>query len=331
MPRTARLDIPGLLQHVIVRGIEKRDIFFTDDDRLLFVDRLSALLKKTKTRCYAWALMSNHFHLLLMPTSCTLSSFMRSLLTSYAVNFNRTHKRTGHLFQNRYKSIVCEEEPYLLELVRYIHLNPLRAGLVKDITELDLYPWCGHAVLMGNNQMEGQVLPEILSRFGKNVRKGRTAYRDFIADGIKAGQRDDLVGGGLKRSKAGQNNGEKEWGTFDERILGSGDFVDCLQQNETLRDRLPSPTITLPELIRRVCALFNLQPETIARPGRSRLVAEARGITAYFAVAELGLKGIEVGKAIKLTSSGVTIAVRRGERLVRERAELRAVLPQLVN
>ncbi len=326
MPRTARLDITGLLQHVIVRGIEKRDIFLTDDDRLLFVDRLSALIKNTKTRCYAWALMSNHFHLLLMPTSCSLSSFMRRLLTSYAVNFNRTHKRTGHLFQNRYKSIVCEEDPYLMELVRYIHLNPLRAGLVKDMTELDLYSWGGHAVLMGNNRMEGQEFTEILSRFSKNVKKGRIAYREFIADGINAGQRDDLVGGGLKRSIAGMNTGERKWSNFDERVLGSGDFVDCLQQNETLRERLPAPTITLPELIRRVCTLFNLQPETIARHGRSRPVTEARGLTAYFAVSELGLKGIEVGKAIKLTSSGVTIAARRGEQLVRERAELREVL-----
>jgi len=331
MPRTSRLDIPDLLQHVIVRGIEKRDIFLKEDDRILFINRLSALLVSTDTRCYAWALMSNHFHLLLMPTSCPLSSFMRRLLTSYAVNFNRTHKRAGHLFQNRYKSIVCEEEPYLMELIRYIHLNPLRAGLVKDITELDLYPWSGHAVLMGNSLMEGQELPEVLSRFGKNVQNGRTSYREFIAEGIKTGQRDDLVGGGLKRSMAGQNSGKREWGHFDERVLGGGDFVDSLQQNETLRERLPSTIMSLPELIRRISALYKLPPESITRTGRSRLVAEARGITAYFAVSELGLKGIEVGKVLKLTSSGVTLAARRGERLVSERAELREILPQLVN
>jgi hypothetical protein len=256
---------------------------------------------------------------------------MRRLLTSYAVNFNRIHKRAGHLFQNRYKSIVCEEEPYLMELIRYIHLNPLRAGLVKDITELDLYPWSGHAVLMGNRLMEGQELPEVLCRFGKNVKNGRTAYRDFIADGIKTGQRDDLVGGGLKRSMAGQNIGEREWGSFDERVLGSSDFVNCLQQNETLRERMPSPKMSLPELIRRVSAIYKLPPESMTRTGRSRLVAEARGITAYFAVSELGLKGIEVGTILKLTSSGVTLAARRGERLVSERAELREILTRLVN
>jgi putative transposase len=329
MPRTARLDIPGLLQHVIVRGIEKRNLFLDDEDRRLFVERLFALLKQTDTRCYAWALLSNHFHILLMPASCTLSSFMRRLLTSYAVNFNRSHNRTGHLFQNRYKSIVCEEEPYLLELVRYIHLNPLRAGLVKDLPELDQYPWSGHAVLMGNRQPEGQELPEILQRFGKNITKARSAYRAFIADGIKDGQRTDLVGGGLKRSMALKDTDEKEWGSFDARILGSGDFVDSLYQNETLRDRLPL-SMTLAELIRRVAAVFDLPPETVSRHGKACPTAEARGVVAYFAVRELGLKGIDVGKVINLTSSGVSIAVQRGERLVREKPELNEILVKLV-
>ena len=328
MPRTARLDIPDILQHVIVRGIEKRDIFLGDDDRRLFVDRLSALLKQTETRCYAWALMSNHFHLLLMPTTYSLSSFMRRLLTSYAVNFNRTHKRTGHLFQNRYKSIVCEEEPYLLELVRYIHLNPLRAGLVKSLPDLDVYPWSGHAVLMENRKMEGQELPEILQRFG-NVKIACTAYREFIADGIKAGRRPDLVGGGLKRSMSRMEGKESEWGNYDDRVLGSGDFVDILRQNETLRDRLPI-TMTLAELIHRVSTELNLPPESVLRPGKARPVSDARGIVAYFAVHELCLKGIEVGKTLKLTSSGVSIAAQRGARVVRDRPELNDLFRKLL-
>jgi len=328
MPRTARLDIPGLLQHVIVRGIEKRDLFLDDRDRSLFVERLFALLKQTDTRCYAWALLSNHFHILLIPTSCTLSSIMRRLLTSYAVNFNRIHNRTGHLFQNRYKSIVCEEETYLLELVRYIHLNPLRAGLVNDLSELDQYPWSGHAVLMGNIQQEGQELLEILQRFGKDINNARSAYRVFIAAGIENGKRVDLVGGGLKRSMALKDIDEKEWGNFDARILGSGDFVDSLQQNEMLRDRLPL-SMTLAELIRRVAAVFDLPAEAIIRHGKARPTSEARGVVAYFAVRELGFKGIEVGKEINLTSSGVSIAVQRGERLVREKPELNEILEKL--
>jgi REP element-mobilizing transposase RayT len=180
MPRLARLDIAGLLQHVIVRGIERRDIFNDDHDRQLFFDRFAKLLSETGVRCYAWALLSNHFHLLLMPTSTALSSFMRRLLTGYAVSFNRHNNRSGYLFQNRYKSIVCEEEAYLLELVRYIHLNPLRAGMVKNLEELDQYPWGGHAVLLGNRIFAGQETEAVLDRFGQKLGTSRKAIGERL-------------------------------------------------------------------------------------------------------------------------------------------------------
>ena len=113
-----------------------------------------------------------------MPTRGTLATFMRRLLTGYAAYFNRKHNRTGHLFQNRYKLIVCEEEPYLLELVRYIHLNPLRAGLVDDLTGLDSYPWGGHSVLMGKRRLDVQEQKEILSRFESlALRRGELLMR----------------------------------------------------------------------------------------------------------------------------------------------------------
>jgi putative transposase len=152
MPRQPRLDAPGLLQHVMARGIERREIFKDDKDRKSFLTRFAYILEETQTQCYAWALIPNHFHLLLRTGSTPLSKVMRRLMTGYAVTFNKRHKRTGHLFQNRYKSIVCEEDPYLLELIRYIHLNPLRAGLVKDIRELDKYPWSGHSAILGRRK-----------------------------------------------------------------------------------------------------------------------------------------------------------------------------------
>jgi len=134
------------------RGIERRDIFKDDKDRKAFLERLAPILEETQTQCYAWALISNHLHLLLRTGQTPLSKVMRRLMTGYAVRFNRRHKRSGHLFQNRYKSIVCEEDPYLLELIRYIHLNPIRAGLVKGLRELDRYPWCGHSAILGNRK-----------------------------------------------------------------------------------------------------------------------------------------------------------------------------------
>ncbi len=128
MPRQARLDAPGTLHHVRIRGIGRSSIFEDDQDRHDFVSRLGILVRETGTRIVAWALMRNHVHLLVFSGPPGISKFMRRLLTGYALRYNRRHRRNGHLFQNRYKSVVCEEWAYLLEGVRYIHLNPLRAG-----------------------------------------------------------------------------------------------------------------------------------------------------------------------------------------------------------
>ena len=154
MPRQARLDAPGTLHHVMVRGIERSPIFKDNQDRQDFVSRIGKITQQTRTKILAWALMSNHVHLLVFSGPPGLSKFMRRLLTGYALRYNRRHRRSGHLFQNRYQSIVCEEETYLLELVRYIHLNPLRVGLVKSLEALDRYPWSGHMILMGRGKKD---------------------------------------------------------------------------------------------------------------------------------------------------------------------------------
>lgn len=181
------------------RGIEKTNIFKTEADREDFISRLADLAGKQAMKIYAWALLPNHFHLLCKTQNKPLASNMRKLLTGYVVNFNRRHKRHGHLFQNRYKSIVCQEENYLRELVRYIHLNLLRAGLVKDLPELNRSPWSGHSALIGKRKREWQDTEYVLSFFGEG-RKGIKEYLEFIREGIPQGRRPDLVGGGLIRS-----------------------------------------------------------------------------------------------------------------------------------
>ncbi len=138
---------------------------------------------------------------------------MRRLLTGYAVKFNMRHNRSGHLFQNRYKSLVCDEEEYLLELVRYIHLNPLRAGLVRTLDELDDYRWCGHSVLMGKNALAGHAAGEVLSRFGLSVYASRKRYRSFVDDGFSMGRRNDLVGIGPLTGNRGNHGVRRQpWG-----------------------------------------------------------------------------------------------------------------------
>ena len=149
MPRKARIDAAGALHHIIVRGIERRKIFWDDADRDSFVNRLGQVVIETHTDCFAWAMIPNHVHLLMRAGLTPIATVMRRLLTGYAVQFNRRHRRHGHLFQNRYKSILCQQDPYLLELVRYIHLNPLCAKLVPDYKSLKKFPYGGHCTLMG--------------------------------------------------------------------------------------------------------------------------------------------------------------------------------------
>jgi REP element-mobilizing transposase RayT len=136
---------------------ERQEIFLNQKDYEDFLERLSVLLPEAKTACYAWALLQNHAHLLLRTGSVSLGRFMRRLLTGYAVSFNLRRNRHGYLFQNQYKSVICQEDAYLRELVRYIHLNPLRAGIVADVRDLSEYPYSGHSALMGNRKSRGRM------------------------------------------------------------------------------------------------------------------------------------------------------------------------------
>ncbi len=321
MPRSARIDMPGLLQHVMVRGIEKRDIFVDDKDRQSFLIRFSKLLQETSTDCLAWALLSNHLHLLLRPRQEKLARLMRRLLTGYATTFNLRYHRAGHLFQNRYKSIVCEEEPYLLELVRYIHLNPLRAGIVGSLDELDRYPWSGHAVLMGRQEFSGQVIDEVLSRFGRSPREARRHYRTFVKDGIERGKRDDLGGGGVRRALREIADTDE---LFDVRVLGSGAFVESLHRESDAPE--PDPVMSLVALTRRVAEAFGVEAEALRLRKRSKQLAAARSVLCYFAVREMGHNGAEVGRMLNVSRAGVSAAASRGEIMIREDQKLRDIL-----
>ena len=176
MPRQSRIDAPGALHHIIVRGIERRKIFIDYQDRHDFIDRLVNILEQTETGCYAWALIPNHCHLLLQRGTAPIATVMRRLLTGHAICFNRRHRRSGHLFQNRYKSILCQEDTYLLELVRYIHLNPLRAKLVIDMDALGKYPFSGHGVIMGKHTHPWQDIEKVLAFFGKQTGPARRSF-----------------------------------------------------------------------------------------------------------------------------------------------------------
>ena len=324
MPRKARIDAPGALHHIIVRGIERRRIFPDDRDRDNFVDRLDDIVSDTQTFCFGWALIPNHAHLLLRTGKTSLSTVMRRLLTGYAVSYNRRHRRYGHLFQNRYKSILCQEDTYLLELVRYIHLNALRAKIVKDLKELDKYPYSGHSALMGKVPRDFQDTEYVLNLFGKKVSAARKGYRAYLTEGVEQGRRPDLVGGGLIRSAGGWSvvkamRRAQSRMKGDERILGDGEFaqsvLDAAKEQYEERCLLQAQGHDLETVAQRVSALLGINPEQVWASGKHPLTVKARSLLCYWAVRELGFTATEVSRRLGVSQPSVSISVKRGEKI----------------
>jgi len=304
-------------------------------------------------QCYAWALIPNHFHLLLRTGPTPLSTVMGRLMTGYAVTFNIRHQRSGHLFQNRYKSVVCEEENYLLELTRYIHLNPLRAGLVEELNTLDKYAWSGHSVLVGKLQnplipemkktskpeRQGQLrkpsltlaaktVDEVLRHFGSALNDARQHYRAFVEKGIKQGRRPELQGGGLVRSAGGDTSvlsprHKEDRELSDQRILGGGDFVGAvLQESERLLEKKYKPKRTIDDLIAVVADKVGISPELICSGSRQREYSEARSLVAWLAVEKVGHPAAEVARFLGISRMGVQKAVIRGREFGRYEVSL---------
>jgi len=319
MPRHARLDVPGTLHHVMARGIEGRTIFQDEEDRQAFLERIRSLVRETGTRVLAWALMDNHVHLLLISGPAGLPTFMRRLLTGYAIGFNRRHRRWGHLFQNRYKSILCELDPYLLELVRYIHLNPFRAKVVQDLEELETYAWCGHGILTGRRKNDWQETDFVLGFFGSKEKKAIKAYQEFMEAGKDLGPRPELVGGGLIRSLGGwsavlslRQQGERE--AYDERILGGGDFVQAVleesDQKMARQIRARKKTGSLARIIKEQCREAEVNERELRSGSRRRAVSELRRRLCFYLYRELGIPLAEIARQVGVGTSGVAMAIK---------------------
>jgi len=320
MPRGARLDAPGTLHHVMIRGIGRRTIVDDEKDREDFVSRLCKLSDETETAIYAWALMTNHAHILLRSGSTGLSSFMRRLLAGYAAGYNRGHKRFGHLFQNRYKSIICQEDPYFKELVRYIHLNPLRAGQVDTLGRLNRYKWCGHSALLGIRKNNWHDQEYVLKWFDSRQGPARRAYLEFVRQGVDQGRRPELVGGGLIRSLGGwstvkslRKSGLIQKG--DERILGSGDFVESVynQAEEKIKYQLPAKELEkeTTALIGRECKKRKIEMKLLRSGCRLAEVSRLRASLAIQLVNNLGLSLAESARQLGVTTSAVAKILRR--------------------
>jgi REP element-mobilizing transposase RayT len=327
MPRQSRIDAPGALHHIIARGIERRKLFESKADYGDFLTRLGRIIKETQSGCMAWALIPNHFHLLLKTANTPISTLMRRLLTGYAVSFNRRHRRHGHLFQNRYKSILCQEDAYLLELVRYIHLNPLRAKLVSNIKALNKYAYSGHSVILGKYSNNWQDTRTVLGLFGNTVSQARRRYGEFVQKGIEQGKRHDLIGGGLVRSSGGwvavkAMRKAKLFQMADERILGDGDFVKSVlaaaQERLEHKYALVAAGVCLDHVAKKAAGLLEIETSELWLPGKERKRVQARSLLCYWAARELGLSMAELGRRLQLSKAAVSLSVKRGEKLVKQ-------------
>ncbi|MCK6479966.1 MAG: transposase [Planctomycetaceae bacterium] len=285
------MDYVGALHHVMVRGIERRAIFIDDQDRARFLFRLEEALRLTGGACLAWALMPNHVHLLLRTGVAPLAVTMHRLGTNYAMDFNRRHGRAGHLFQNRYKALPVENDAYVLEVVRYIHLNPVRAGIVPDIEALGLYPWTGHRALMGRGRAGFQSVDLVLGDMGASPEEARQRLREWMDSALPGGDTEperEPQGGGPESSSGEDRSPPLQAGT----PVGPGRVLPTAGGHcprSVRADILRLEGWDLRRLIRTICEDMGVSAEAIRSGRRSRRVSRARAVIAWFAWTDLGL------------------------------------------
>lgn len=316
------MHIPGGYYHVIGRGLERRRIFADDADKDNFLARLGEKLPRLEMHCLAWAVMPNHYHLLIRVGEQPLSTLMASVLGGYAGHYNRRHMRHGYVFQNRYSSILCDENTYLLELIRYIHLNPLRAGITGTIDDLACYPWTGHAGISENRPRPWHAAEDLLALFGKERRRALGRYKAFLAEGAKVKPSPAQYSrGGLIRSHGGWEmlsrlRKEHRCCIGDERILGDSHFVEkALKQdrmNIDARSRLQREGWDLERLVSRACQYCGIEEHRILEKSRCGPPSMAKALICYLGTQQLGLTSRAIADRLRISQPAVSKWTRKG-------------------
>ena len=318
MPRKPRLFVPGALHHVMARGIEGRSIFNDDEDRFHFLSLLSEGIAQCGFKCYAWVLMDNHYHLLLRTNEKPLSVLMRSLNSKYARWFRKKNHSSGYVFQDRFKSIVTQDQGYIEQLVRYIHLNPIRARKCKTIANLDHHPWSGHAVLMGTKQSVFQDTRDILRRFGKDHRIAVQEYRRFIQEGI---DRDD--GRGLMKFIRMNNKDAIDRHEPGCWIIGDQEFVKAaLEHDKTNRLQVASYRKngwTIQKVVEEVARQLKIDAGEILKRGRGNERSIFRKVAAALSHRVCGMPIIGIARFYGIGAASVSRMLDAGEQYAREK------------
>jgi putative transposase len=289
MARKTRAEVEGGLYHVITRGNNRRQIFRTPDDYEKFLSLVAVQKVRLPFFLYAYCLMTNHVHLLIERQADTIGRIMHRLLTGYSQYYNRRYRRVGHLFQGRHKAILCQSDRYLSELVRYIHLNPVRA---KIVGQPEQYQYSGHRAYLGLESAGIVDADPVLRHFGVTKRSARKAYRQFVAAGMRMGHREEFY-----LAEEGQ-------------ILGTEEFVDATihrigKTGRTDRSGLPtnSPGEFKAEvLLATVEKVSGIRREEFCGPGKHASTSMAKELFV--------LAGCQMGASLKILSeiSGMSSA-----------------------
>lgn len=271
MARRPRVFAPGLLYHVIVRGNQRAATYLTEADYQAYLDRLAKYCQKYGAVVWAYCLMLNHAHLLVESSGPPLAKFMQGLQQSYTQHFNRTHKKVGHVFQGRYKAIMCEKDRYLLALIRYIHLNPVRAKLVS---RPEHYAYSGHqAYLTGTASTVVDPLPG-LAVFG-----GSAAYRGFVEEAI------------------GEGHDPQYYAVKDQQFLGTEGFVARMREQDP-QELTTQPKRPLLSAVKTAAAALKVDPAMLKSRDRNWTVSQQRTLAAYVLVRRKGYRVGEVANQL---------------------------------
>lgn len=289
MARKPRIHISGGYYHVMLRGNGGMDIFLDDADRYRFYLLMQEGVERFGHRIHAFCLMGNHVHLVIQVGEISLSRIMQNLSFRYTRCFNSKQKRVGHLFQGRFKVLLVDEESYLLELVRYTHLNPVRAGMVNKLSE---YQWSSHAAYLGYEVLPWLACETVLSRFSSQLHRARDRYVEFIADAMEESHRPEFHSG-----------------VADARVIGCDDFAERVLAKQGVEEA----RYRLDDCIKIVCQFYGLQPSELSQRGRMRKPSEARAIVAWL-VRKYGSETLsDVARKFGRDVATMSTAVRRLE------------------
>lgn len=324
-----RPDWVGALHHVMARGIGGEGILSGEADREDMVRRLSSLVPALSFRVFAWVLMPNHIHLLVQTGTNPLSSLMQSLLTGFAVTYNRRRDRSGHVFQGRFKSIIVQHEQYFRKLVRYIHLNPVKAGIVNSVKELKGYKWSGHPAMLGLANETWMDVGTSLLEFGEDSTTARDNYKRELGSDL-SGTLDDfhldhgnlsIGAGGLEPVSRG--DAARSWAGSC-RVLGSREYglevLGRLRKHRSISIRNRSEVRSeLNAMFSRIEQKLGYSRGVICGRSRTPELADIRAVVAWNASRRLGLTFTEISRLLCCSWTSVSHNLARCDQLLAER------------